>query len=134
MRRYVTRDYTDFRGIRRTLFRDLAEIRGNVDTDPRAAVLNLCRIVYSFKRGRIIESSLTAAAWASKTFPEWSPLIQTASPQTDGRPLRSGSVPRSEARKFLGFAMVRAVSFDAAWDIRRASKKRRGTAAKRIKR
>ena len=116
------------------MFRDLAEIRGSVDVDPRAAVLNLCRIVYSFQRGRIMKSSLTAAAWASKTFPEWSQLIQTASPQTNGRPLRSGRVPRSEARKFLGFAMVRAVSFDAAWDIRRASKKPRGRAARQIKR
>ena len=116
------------------MFRDLAQIRANVDTDPRATVLNLCRIVYSFKRGRIMESSLTAATWASKTFPEWSQLIQTASSQINGMHLIRGRVPRSEARKFLGFAMVRAVSFDAAWDIRRASKRRRGRAARRIKR
>ena len=124
---------TDPRGIRSSLFQDLAAVRRNVDADPRAAVLSLCRIVYSFKRGRIMTSSLVAAAWASKTFPEWSQLIRTATSQTNSRPLRNGRVPLGEARKFLGFAMVRAVSFDAAWDIRRASKARGGR-ARRIKR
>ena len=131
---YVTKDYRDFRGIRRSLFRDLAEIRGNVDADPRAAVLSLCRIVYSFKRGRIMTSSLMAAAWASKIFPEWSQLIRTSSYQTNGRLLKNGRVPLSEARKFLRFAMVRAVSFDAACDIRRASKTRRSRGTRRINR
>ena len=115
------------------MFLDLADVRRNVSADPRAAVLSLCRIVYSFKRGRIT-SSLTAAAWASKTFPEWSQLIRTASYQTDGRPPRTRMVPLSEARKFLRFAMVRAVSFDAAWDIRRVSKTRLSRETRRIKR
>lgn len=127
-------DNADLRSVRSSLFRDLAEVRRNVDADPRAAVLSLCRIVYSFKRGRIMTSTLMAAAWASKTFPEWSQLIRAASSQTNGRTLRNGRVPLGEARKFLGFAMVRAVSFDAAWDIRRASKKRLGPKTTRIKR
>lgn len=131
---HTTREKTNFRIIRSGLFRDLAEARRTVDSDPSAAVMNLCRIVISFKRGKIITSNLTAARWASKSFPEWSGLIRIARSQTNARHVREGGVPSSQVRKFLGFAMVRAVSFDAAWDIRLASKSHPTGKTRRVKR
>jgi hypothetical protein len=41
-------------------------------------VLNLCRLMYSFKTKDVVVSKFAAAQWGEDNFPEWKPLIETA--------------------------------------------------------
>jgi streptomycin 3"-adenylyltransferase len=107
--------------IRRALYRQLVYARRIIDSDPWWSVLNLCRLVYSFKRGRIAVSKLGAANWALKSFPSrWKPLIRSAAKTYKGiADRRDSTILRRDARRFLGFASVRVIAFDIASNSRR---------------
>ena len=45
---------------------------------PDYCVLNLCRLVYSWETGDVVTSKAAGAAWASRRFPAWKPLIDLA--------------------------------------------------------
>jgi len=110
----------DWHSIRDTLYRQLAYSRKIIDTDPWWSVLNLCRLIYSFKTGRIVVSKLGAANWALQEFPsKWHPLIRSAirTYKKAGNP-RGNVILRRDARKFLGFALVQVVAYDTVWDTR----------------
>jgi hypothetical protein len=110
----------DWHSIRSALYRQLAYSRKIIDSDPWWAVLNLCRIVYSFKTGRIAVSKLGAADWALREFPsKWHPLIRSAirTYRKTGHG-RDNAILRRDARRFLGFASVRAIAFGTVWDTR----------------
>ncbi|MEW6211534.1 MAG: aminoglycoside adenylyltransferase domain-containing protein [Acidobacteriota bacterium] len=63
------------------------------------AVLTLCRILYSFRKGRVV-SKPRAARWALKHLPEeWSEIIRQAM-RSEG----STRIPLSRIRRFIDFA------------------------------
>jgi Domain of unknown function (DUF4111) len=84
-------------------------------TNPSSAVLNLCSLLYRFKMGRAVTSKSRATNWALRAFrPKWAPLIRSAIRTSTKTGTKKDIVLlRSNARKFLGFAMVRAVAFDS---------------------
>jgi len=108
----------DWRSLRTALYRQLVYTRSIIDTAPSWAVLNLCRLVYSFKTGKIVISKLQAAKWALRELPsEWALLIRSAVrgyKQIERR--GDNSILRREARKFLGFASVRVIAYDTIWN------------------
>ncbi len=106
--------------IRSALYRQLVYARRIIDSDPWWSVLNLCRLVYSFKIGRIAVSKLGAANWALKSLPSrWRPLIRSAVKTYKGTvDRRDRTIPGRDAGKFLGFASVRVIAFDIASNSR----------------
>jgi streptomycin 3"-adenylyltransferase len=106
--------------IRSALYRQLVYARRIIESDPWWSVLNLCRLVYSFKIGRIAVSKLGAANWALKSLPSrWRPLIRSAVKTYKGIAHRRDSTTlRRDAGKFLGFASVRVIAFDIASNSR----------------
>jgi len=107
--------------IRSALYRQLIYARKIIDSDPWWSVLNLCRLVYSFERGGIAVSKLGAGRWALKRLPpRWKPVIKSAIKTYKGIADRKDRmILRRDARKFLGFASVRVISFDIASNRRR---------------
>jgi len=111
----------DWKSIRSALYRHLVYARKIIKSDAWWAVLNLCRLVYSFENGRIVVSKLGAARWALKRLPsKWRPVIRSAIKTYRGTQTSDDrAVLRRDARKFLGFASVRIIAFDSTWDSRR---------------
>ncbi len=112
----------DLSSIRKALYRGLAYSRNIIDSDPWWAVLNLCRVVYTFRTGRIAVSKLQGARWALKELdPKWRPPIMAAirTYKRQGSS-RDRAVLKKYARGFLGYASVRAIAFDSVWDTRQS--------------
>jgi len=107
--------------IRTALYRQLVYARKIIDSDPWWSVLNLCRLVYNFEKGGIAVSKLGAAKWALKRLPSrWKPVIRSAVRTYKGvADRRDRTILVGGARKFLGFASVRVIAFDIAWNSRR---------------
>ncbi len=127
---------TEWPEIRTALYRRLVYARRIIDTDPWWSVLNLCRLVYGFKTGRVAGSKLGAASWALKNLPSrWKPLVRSAVKTYKGiADGKDRSILRRGARKFLGFASVRVIAFDIASNSRRektAYLRKRGTGMRR---
>jgi len=107
--------------IRSELYRQLVYARKISDSDPGWSVLNLCRLVYSFKNGSIVVSKLGAARWALKRLQSrWKPVIKSAI-RTYKRigDRKDRVILKRDARKFLGFASIRIIAFDFALNSRR---------------
>jgi hypothetical protein len=107
--------------IRSALYRQLVYVRKIIDTDPWRSVLNLCRLIYDFKRGGIVVSKVGAARWALKRLPSrWKPVIKSAIKTYKGTADRKDrTILKRDARKFLGFASIRVIAFDIASNSRR---------------
>jgi Domain of unknown function (DUF4111) len=108
----------DWPSLRSALYRQLVYSRSIIDSDPWWSVLNLCRLVYTFRNGRVVVSKLGAAKWALENLPaKWAPLIRSSVriyKQAGKRRVIAGF--KREARRFLGFASVRVIAFDTVWD------------------
>ncbi len=50
----------------------------NLDRYPAFCVLNLCRLIYSYKTRDVVVSKGFSAQWTSDEFPEWMTLIESA--------------------------------------------------------
>jgi streptomycin 3"-adenylyltransferase len=102
--------------IRSALYRQLAYARKIIDSDLWWSVLNLCRLVYSFKLGRVAISKLAAAQWALGRLPSgWKPLIKSAIKTYMGIAVsRDRTTLRRDGQGFLGFASVRVIALDIA--------------------
>jgi hypothetical protein len=57
---------------------ELDYVAHHLEQYPDYCVLNLCRLVYSWEAGDVVTSKAAAAAWASRRFPAWKPLIDLA--------------------------------------------------------
>lgn len=111
----------DWPSIREDLFRQLVYARRIIQSDPWWAVLNLCRLVYTFEKGKIVVSKLGAAKWALTKLPrKWHQVIRAAVNAYKG-PTRGRDriILRRDASKFLGFASVRILAFDSTWNLRK---------------
>jgi Domain of unknown function (DUF4111) len=104
--------------IRSALYRQLSYARKIIDSDHWWSVLNLCRLMYSFKMGAIAISKLGAANWASKKLPlRWKPVIRSAIKAYKGTADRKDqAMLKRDARKFLRFASIRVIAFDITPD------------------
>jgi aminoglycoside adenylyltransferase-like protein len=107
--------------IRTALYRQLVYARKINDSDPWWSVLNLCRLVYTFKTGRVAQSKMGAASWALRNLPRrWKPLVRSAvKAYKGGADRKDRIILRRDAREFLGFASVRIIAFDIAPNSRR---------------
>jgi Aminoglycoside adenylyltransferase, C-terminal domain len=110
----------DWHSIRNGLYRQLVYARRIIDSDPWWSVLNMCRLVYSFKTGRIVISKLGAANWALRELPsKWHPLIRSAiRTYRKAGNRKDNTILRRDARKFLGFSSVQVMAYDTVWDTR----------------
>lgn len=110
----------DVSEIRSALYREFRYTKSVIDTDPWWAILSLCRLMYTFEKGKVVISKVGAAKWAMRTLPsKWRLLIRSAI-RTYQRTEKRGdhAVQRRQAREFLGFATVRIIAFDTTWESR----------------
>ena len=110
----------NWKEIRSALYRQLVYVRKIIDSDPWRSVLNLCRLVYTFKTENVAVSKLGATRWALKRLPSrWKPVIRSAVKWYKGTAnRRDRTILRKDARKLLGFASVRVMAFDIASNSR----------------
>jgi hypothetical protein len=87
---------------------ELDYVEQHLDDYPAYCVLNLCRLMYSFRTRDVVVSKLTSAVWADAAFSEWRPLIQAARNTYDQRAtLQEKELLESEVRSFFNFACER---------------------------
>lgn len=108
----------DWKSKRENLYRELANVRKDIDEYSAWAILNLCKLIYNFELGKLDVRKYDAGTWASKNLPsKWRPLIKGALRVFEGRETKKDrALLKSQARKFLNFGYVRIVAFDSTWD------------------
>ncbi|OGG56417.1 MAG: hypothetical protein A3F84_28325 [Candidatus Handelsmanbacteria bacterium RIFCSPLOWO2_12_FULL_64_10] len=75
---------------------------------PAYCVLNLCRIIYSFREREVVISKRFGGHWASARFPQWAPLIQAAIRSYEGTGMPGDEeFLEGKVRRFLEFAAER---------------------------
>jgi len=84
---------------------ELQYVQEHLDDYPDYCILNLCRLMYSFKTRDVVISKTTAAAWAHNAFPQWRRHIELAqkSYARQGTPAEREFM-LSEVRKLFRFA------------------------------
>lgn len=107
----------DWGSLRKELYRALIYTRSVIASDPWWAVLNLCRLVSTFKTGRVAVSKLQSAKWALENLdPRWRPLIMSAIRTYEQRgSSKDPAILKRDSKKFLGYALVRVIAFDTDW-------------------
>ena len=89
------------REINCALRRERQDLRTVLDEYPAYAVLNLCRLEYSERRGEVVLSKLQAGHWALSHLSAWRPLVEAALRAYRGRPeKRDARRLRSETLDF----------------------------------
>lgn len=64
--------------IERALAHEFRYVKKHLGQYPDYAILQLCRLIYSFRGGDVVVSKAETAGWAAETFPQWQPLIDLA--------------------------------------------------------
>jgi hypothetical protein len=64
---------------------ELEYVERHLKKYPAYCVLNLCRLIYSFRTRDVVISKTAAGSWAEETYPQWSELIQIAGKSYEGR-------------------------------------------------
>lgn len=91
--------------IEQALAGELAYVEKNIDRYPDYCILNLCRLMYSYRTGDVVTSKAAAGAWASKQFPQWQVLIALASQAYAGKSTdEDRETMRAEVKALLVFA------------------------------
>ncbi len=87
---------------------ELDFVKDHLDAHPDYCILNLCRLIYSFKTQDVVISKALAADWASATLPEWRRHIEIAKKSYAGQatPLDKEFI-MSEVRRLFRFACER---------------------------
>lgn len=95
--------------IERALRGEFSFAKGQMHRYPYWAVLQMCRLVYSYETRDVVVSKLGAADWALEQLPPaWHPLIRAAVRTYRGRGRRNDArVLRAEAQGFLEFISLR---------------------------
>jgi hypothetical protein len=87
---------------------ELDYVEQHLDDYPAYCVLNLCRLMYSFRTGDVVVSKRTSAVGAATAFPKWRSLIQAARTTYDQQAtLQEKELLKSEVRSFFKFACER---------------------------
>lgn len=75
---------------------------------PAYCVLNLCRLMYSYRTRDVVVSKRASAAWAVKAFPQWRPLIEAAVKTYDQHATAADrALLESQVEPFFDFARAR---------------------------
>jgi hypothetical protein len=86
---------------------ELDYVKNNLEY-PAYCVLNLCRIIYSFRERDVVVSKLFSGKWACSLFPRWSPVIEAALRFYEGNSSSGDeNLLRSEMTPFLEFSLAR---------------------------
>ena len=64
--------------IEKALFDEILYIKKHLNKYPDYCILNLCRLIYSFKTRNVVISKAKASEWAYEAIPEWKWLVQLA--------------------------------------------------------
>jgi hypothetical protein len=64
--------------IEEALLGELGYLEAHLTEYPAYAVLNLCRLMYSFRAGEVVISKAASAEWAKNAFPQWGRHIDLA--------------------------------------------------------
>lgn len=92
--------------IEQALAGELAYVEKNIDQYPDYCILNLCRLMYSYRTGDVVTSKAAAGAWASKQFPQWRQLIGLANRSYAGKSTdQDREAMRIELKDLLVFAL-----------------------------
>lgn len=75
----------DWPHLRAALFGEVRYVTEHVDQAPAFAVLNACRLLYSFDMRDVVTSKQAAGSWARVAFPPWEPVIELAERWYEGR-------------------------------------------------
>jgi hypothetical protein len=83
-------------------------VHRHTDEYPAYCVLNLCRLMYSHRTKNMVVSKRFSAGWARSEYPQWLPLIDSATRAYDGQASRQdmASLHSSEC-SFCTFACER---------------------------
>lgn len=89
----------------RALKGELDYVKTHLDEYPAYCVLNLCRLMYSFKTRDVVISKRSSADWAQELFQDWRPLIRAALDSYAGQASpQDEKLLASEVGHFFGFA------------------------------
>ncbi len=91
--------------IEEALAGELAYVEQHLNQYPDYCVLNLCRLMYSYRTGDVVTSKAAAGAWAFERFPQWQILIESANQSYAGTLSdEDRETMRTELKRFLVFA------------------------------
>jgi hypothetical protein len=76
---------TSWSELAEALWSELEYVKRHLEEYPAYCVLNLCRLIYSFRIRDVVISKTAAGDWAEETYPQWSELIQIARKSYEGR-------------------------------------------------
>jgi len=91
--------------IENALCGELNYVEKHLKDYPGYCILNLCRLIYSFKTRDVVISKAKASEWAYKVLPEWQKLIKLARKSYNHQAtLKDKQFLNAEVRKFFEFA------------------------------
>jgi hypothetical protein len=83
---------------------------------PDYCILNLCRLIYSFRTGDVVVSKRFSAGWAKAAFPQWSPLIDGAVASYErGHPKEDQALLAARIAPYYEFAMEQIQAAVCMW-------------------
>lgn len=90
------------------LYHELAYVRDHLNEYPDYCILNLCRLIYSFRTRDVVISKAAAADWAVETLPgEWHRCIGLACRSYSGQTgPRDQALMRADLARFFPYAMA----------------------------
>jgi hypothetical protein len=71
--------------LERALYDELEYVEHHLEEYPAYCVLNLCRLIYSYRTRDVVISKTAAASWAEETYPQWNDIIDFARKTYEGR-------------------------------------------------
>jgi hypothetical protein len=87
---------------------ELDYVRRHLIEYPAYCVLNLCRLIYSYRTRDVVTSKRASAAWADKAIPQWQALVEAAIKTYDQRATSEDrALLESEVKRFFDFALDR---------------------------
>ncbi|MDQ3871730.1 MAG: DUF4111 domain-containing protein, partial [Chloroflexota bacterium] len=95
--------------LERALLREAWCARRWLPSHPAYAVLQFCRLLYSFTTRDVVVSKVSAARWARQTLAEWSRLIERAQAAYP-----TAGLPVGEAKPFAAYTRQRIAELRAA--------------------
>jgi hypothetical protein len=91
--------------IEEALAGELAYVEKHLDRYPDYCILNLCRLMYSYRTGDVVTSKAAAGVWAATEFPQWHQLIELANRSYAGKSTdQDRETMRADVKDLLAFA------------------------------
>ena len=99
---------TDWPELEAALWSELDFVERHLHDYPAYCILNLCRLIYSFRMGDVVVSKTAAAAWALEHLPAWRRHFNLAQKSYAGQATAEDQAfMHSEVQRFYKFALAR---------------------------